>query len=111
MDSNIERVDITVHGRVQGVAFRWYTQSKALSLGLKGWVLNQVDGSVRIVAEGPRRDLEVFCEWIGRGPDHAREYAAVVLVEDERLGSGSGPSKKQAEQNAAEQACRALGVS
>ena len=72
MDSNIERVDITVHGRVQGVAFRWYTQSKALSLGLKGWVLNQVDGSVRIVAEGPRRDLEVFCEWIGRGPDHAR---------------------------------------
>ncbi len=47
----------------------------------------------------------------GSGPDHAREYSALVLVESEPLGSGIGPSKKQAEQNAAEQACHTLGVS
>jgi acylphosphatase len=72
MDGAKVRIDITLTGRVQGVAFRWYTQKKALSLGLTGWVRNQADGSVRIVAEGPRTDLETFCDWAARGPDHAR---------------------------------------
>lgn len=72
MDSLTVRVEITVHGRVQGVAFRWYTQKKALGLGLTGWVRNRPEGSVRILAEGPRPDLETFCEWASRGPDHAR---------------------------------------
>jgi ribonuclease-3 len=44
----------------------------------------------------------------GRGPDHAREYEASVLVGGQVLGTGSGTSKKQAEQLAAEQACLAL---
>lgn len=68
----MERVEITVHGRVQGVAFRWYTQKKALSLGLTGWVRNRPDGTVHVLAEGPSKDLEAFCDWTGRGPDHAR---------------------------------------
>ena len=72
MENSKARIDITVHGRVQGVAFRWYTQKKALSLGLTGWVRNQPDGSVRIVAEGLRPDLETFCDWAARGPDRAR---------------------------------------
>lgn len=79
MDRQQVRLDITVTGQVQGVAFRWYTQKKALSLGLTGWVRNQADGSVRIVAEGPRPDLETFFDWAAAGPDHARvdrrEYA------------------------------------
>ena len=68
----MERVEITVHGRVQGVAFRWYTRKTALGLGLKGWVRNRPDGSVQMVAEGARGDLEAFCDWTGRGPDPAR---------------------------------------
>lgn len=66
------RIEITVHGRVQGVAFRWYTQKQAVSLGLTGWVKNPPDGSVQIMAEGPRSDLETFCDWTARGPDHSR---------------------------------------
>ncbi len=72
MDRKQVRLDITVTGRVQGVAFRWYTQKKALSLGLTGWVKNRPDGSVRILAEGPRPDLETFCDWTARGPDHCQ---------------------------------------
>ncbi len=72
MDRTKVRLDITVTGRVQGVAFRWYTQKRALSLGLTGWVRNQADGSVRMVAEGPRCDLETFLDWAAGGPDHAR---------------------------------------
>jgi ribonuclease-3 len=44
-------------------------------------------------------------EVAGSGPDHARRYDATVSVEGRVLGHGSGPSKKQAEQHAAEQAC------
>lgn len=46
----------------------------------------------------------------GTGPDHARRYRAEVLLEDVARGVGEGPSKKQAEQRAAEYACRALGL-
>lgn len=68
----MERVELNVRGRVQGVAFRWYTQQKAQSLGLTGWVRNRPDGSVQILVEGPRPDLETFCDWAACGPDHAR---------------------------------------
>jgi ribonuclease-3 len=42
------------------------------------------------------------------GPDHARQFTANVLVGGELMGVGEGPSKKIAEQRAAEQACLAL---
>ena len=46
----------------------------------------------------------------GTGPDHARSYHADVLLGSVVRGTGQGPSKKQAEQRAAEQACLALDV-
>lgn len=49
-------------------------------------------------------------EVVGRGPDHARRYLATVYVADQRLGTGEGRSKKDAEQVAAEAAFGALGV-
>lgn len=67
----LERVDITVTGRVQGVAFRHDTCRQAEALDLVGWVRNQPDGSVRLVAEGPRTALERLVLWASRGPDHA----------------------------------------
>ncbi len=42
------------------------------------------------------------------GPDHKREFTAVVVVMDNRYGSGIGRTKKEAEQKAAEKACQAL---
>jgi ribonuclease-3 len=42
------------------------------------------------------------------GPDHAKTFAAIALVADERIGEGVGRSKKEAEQRAAEQAWRVL---
>jgi ribonuclease-3 len=42
------------------------------------------------------------------GPDHKREFTAVVVVTDTEYGSGIGRTKKEAEQKAAEQACQAL---
>ena len=45
-----------VRGRVQGVGFRWWTRSRALQLGLRGYASNLADGRVEVVAEGPQPD-------------------------------------------------------
>ncbi|OBG90689.1 acylphosphatase [Mycobacterium sp. E1715] len=48
------RLTAWVHGKVQGVGFRWWTRSRALELGLTGYAANQADGRVLVVAQGPR---------------------------------------------------------
>ena len=63
-----ERLDATVHGRVQGVGFRYLVVRRALDLDLGGWVANGADGSVRCVAEGPRPALEALLGILEVGP-------------------------------------------
>jgi ribonuclease-3 len=60
--------------------------------------------SVRLGRGVPRYELESF------GPDHARRYLATVYVAGQRLGTGEGRSKKDAEQVAAQVACESLEV-
>ena len=50
---SLARLEATVFGLVQGVYFRQYTWQEARQLNLVGWVANQPDGTVRVVAEGP----------------------------------------------------------
>ncbi len=47
------RVTAWVHGRVQGVGFRWWTSEQATALGLVGSATNLPDGTVEVIAEGP----------------------------------------------------------
>lgn len=63
----MQRMTATVHGRVQGVGFRAFTQEEATRLGLVGWVANQWDGSVLVVAEGPDAALQRLVDWLHRG--------------------------------------------
>jgi len=56
--------EILVTGKVQGVFYRAHTKTLALELGLKGYVQNQDDGSVKIVVQGTKpliRELELWC--------------------------------------------------
>jgi acylphosphatase len=57
---------------VQGVFFRAGTADEAKKLGLRGWVRNNPDGSVEIVAEGARTQLEKLLEWCIHGPEGAK---------------------------------------
>ena len=41
-----------VRGRVQGVGFRWFVEREAHILGIAGWVRNNADGSVEVLAMG-----------------------------------------------------------
>jgi acylphosphatase len=61
-----------VQGRVQGVGFRWFVQSEAGALDLRGWVRNTEDGDVEIVAAGEAEILSRLRERINRGPRGAR---------------------------------------
>ena len=63
-----ERLSARVTGRVQGVGFRYFTMGRARGLGLVGWVRNEHDGAVQIVAEGPRVALEQLLESVRSGP-------------------------------------------
>ncbi|MBI3216464.1 MAG: acylphosphatase [Mycobacterium sp.] len=61
------RLTAWVHGRVQGVGFRWWTRARALELGLTGYAKNQNDGRVLVIAQGPRRACEMLLELLEAG--------------------------------------------
>ena len=67
----MEGIRVVVRGRVQGVGFRWWTRRLARELGLTGSVRNLADGSVEILAHGPRPPLDAFIEAVGSGPPGA----------------------------------------
>jgi acylphosphatase len=65
------RLHAIVHGRVQGVSFRYYTVQVANRLGLTGWVANRWNDTVETVAEGPRDKLSEILTFLHRGPPSA----------------------------------------
>ena len=62
------RLEAKIHGRVQGVGFRYFTQREAQKLGLSGWVRNLRSGEVEVPAEGGEDDLKSFLEALRKGP-------------------------------------------
>jgi len=62
-----ERLEAIVSGRVQLVMFRDFVQRKASALKLTGEVMNQKDGTVRVVAEGPKEKLETLQAKLHKG--------------------------------------------
>jgi acylphosphatase len=62
------RLHAVVEGRVQGVGFRAFVLERALKLGLTGWVRNRWDGTVEVLAEGQKPDLEKLITNLNRGP-------------------------------------------
>jgi len=63
----VKQVILKIHGRVQMVLYRDSTQRKAKSLGLVGWVRNESDGTVKIIAEGEEEGLEKLIDWCYNG--------------------------------------------
>jgi acylphosphatase len=56
-----------ITGKVQGVSFRDYVQVSASKLKLTGFVRNNRDGSVTVVAHGIPDDLKLFVEYLHEG--------------------------------------------
>ncbi len=68
----MKHLNIKIDGRVQGVSFRFAARKKAQSLGVKGYVKNQPDGTVFIEAEGEEKQLNEFLKWCYKGPTLAK---------------------------------------
>lgn len=54
------RLTVRFEGRVQGVGFRFTTVEVASRYAVTGFVQNEWDGTVRVVAEGRESDLDAF---------------------------------------------------
>jgi acylphosphatase len=67
MEQNMLTWEIIARGRVQGVGFRHFASLCARQYAITGYVRNQVDGSVRIVAQGEAGDLDDFCALLKTG--------------------------------------------
>jgi acylphosphatase len=68
----MKRLHAIIYGRVQGVFFRYSTRKFAHKLGdVTGWVRNNRDGTVEVVAEGSETSLLALFEFLQHGPKHA----------------------------------------
>lgn len=72
-----EELECFLCGRVQGVAFRYFTEEKAEALGLTGFCENSPDGRLHVVAQGERKKLETLLAFLRVGPP----YAEVINME------------------------------
>ncbi|MCB9810653.1 MAG: acylphosphatase [Candidatus Nomurabacteria bacterium] len=63
----MNEIRCTVTGKVQGVRYRDYVQNAAGELGLVGYVKNQFDGSVMVVAQGEPDSLKELVEYLHEG--------------------------------------------
>ena len=74
--SKLPAFQYQIHGKVQGVGFRWFVARHATRLRIVGYARNLPDGSVEVVAVAP--DSGVLTEFeglIGRGPEFAQVSA------------------------------------
>jgi acylphosphatase len=67
-----------VRGRVQGVGFRWFVEREAQMLGVAGWVRNNPDGSVEVLATGNKEQINNLHARLRIGPRAARVDAVEV---------------------------------
>ncbi|KAJ5173196.1 acylphosphatase [Penicillium capsulatum] len=76
-----KRIAFKVHGTVQGVGFRDFTQRCATSYKLLGWVRNTTCGRVEGEAQGDEETIQKFLTQISRGP----RLAHVVKLEKREM--------------------------
>jgi acylphosphatase len=88
MAADVVSVRLIITGRVQGVGYRAWTVHTARKLGLVGWARNLTDGSVEVLAQGARANVESLVAACQAGPPSARvtevnstPVAAVDLTE------------------------------
>jgi acylphosphatase len=64
---------VVVHGRVQGVGFRWFVVRNAEALGVGGTVRNRSDGAVEVIlASAEGADMDSLIRRLWQGPPASR---------------------------------------
>jgi acylphosphatase len=79
---------LKIHGRVQGVGFRWWTRQQAGRLGVSGTVRNCRDGTVEAVLVGPEEAVRRMDGLLRDGPPGARVERVDELSEPDGIYDG-----------------------
>ena len=66
-----KRISLIITGKVQGVGYRYSVKLKAESMAIRGYVRNQLDGSVFVTVQGENTAVENFVKWCYKGPSAA----------------------------------------
>ena len=90
---DVTTVGLRISGRVQGVWYRGWTVDRATELGLAGWVRNLTDGTVEVLANGPREAVDRLIDVCRKGPKLARVDDVAVMVVDQPGYGGAFPTK------------------
>lgn len=70
-EAKLLRMTAQVSGHVQGVGYRYYARKAAIGMPISGFIRNDSDGTVTIVAEGSEAVLNNFLETLREGPAQA----------------------------------------
>ena len=74
-----EQRHVRIHGKVQGVGYRFFATRVARRLGLKGFIENNRDGTVEATVEGEKTAIDEWLEELKEGP----RYAEVTKIDQE----------------------------
>lgn len=77
----LQKIQVFISGKVQGVGYRFWTVNQAQKLGVNGWVRNLKDGRVEAVFEGESEKIEQMIQACFRGP-RASKVENVIVNED-----------------------------
>ncbi|MDI6782764.1 MAG: acylphosphatase [bacterium] len=68
MTQTFEQFTALIHGRVQGVGYRFFAERVANQLGITGYAKNLWNGDVEVVAQAEKAVLETFLAKLREGP-------------------------------------------
>ena len=77
-------VYIIIKGKVQGVSFRYFTLKQAQKLNIVGWVRNIPNGTVEAVAQGNKKNLELFIKKLKEGSSLSRVDDVILNWEHQK---------------------------
>lgn len=80
-----QTVRFVVHGRVQGVGFRYFVEKHAQRLGLCGYAKNLGDGTVEVIAAGDAKSIDELAGYLREGP----RLAVVSKLHQEQAPQGA----------------------
>ena len=84
------RITAVARGEVQGVGYRYFVTGCARAAGVRGYVKNQPDGSVLMIAEGERAALDAFIRMVKAEGDAVIRVDALEVTMGDANGEYAG---------------------
>ena len=78
-------IKFIVHGRVQGVGYRYYAKRSAEQLDVKGSVRNNPDGTVTVIAQGAEGQLALYEAYLFKGPSYSEIEKIDKTLQEETI--------------------------